>query len=62
LLSATTRRKANVGITVLLIAPMKWQPGEPGYKSKSKAHSYDEVKYRKKPGEEKMKTMEEALI
>lgn len=41
---------------------MKRQPGEPGYKSKSKAHSYDEVKYRKKPGEEKMKTMEEALI
>jgi len=36
-----------VGITLLLIAPMKRQPCEPGDKSQSKAHSDDEVKYRK---------------
>lgn len=50
------------GITLLLIAPMKQQPCEPGDKSWSKAHSDDEMKYRKKPAKEKAKTMEEALI
>lgn len=48
------------GITVLIIAPMNQQPGQSGDKSQSKAHSDDEVKYRRK--KKKVKTMEEALI
>lgn len=60
--SKTTPKSKLVGITLLLIAPMKQQPCEPGDKSWSKAHSDDEVKYGKKPAKEKAETMEEALI
>lgn len=46
--SKNTLKSKLAGITLLVIAPMKQQPCEPGDKSGPKAHSDYEVKYRKK--------------
>lgn len=60
--SKNTLKSKLAGITLLVIAPMKQQPCEPGDKSGPNAHSDYEVKYRKKTAKEKAKTMKEALI
>lgn len=60
--SKNTLKSKPVGITLLVIAPMKQEPCEPGDKSGPKAHSDYEVKYREKTAKEKAKTMKEALI
>lgn len=51
------------GITVLIIAPMNQQPGQPGDKWQSKAYSDDEVKYRReKKGEDNGGGIDSILI
>lgn len=60
--SKNTLKSKLAGITLLVIAPMKQLPCEPGDKSGPKAHSDYEVKYRKKTAKEKAKTMKKALI
>lgn len=45
--SNSTWKSKLFGITVLIIASMKQQPGQPGDKLHSKAHSNDEAKQKK---------------